>query len=124
MIQQINPYMLKHIHLLVQGNATDQLTESSLQSLILTIIDKIDMEILGGPFIYRSDVLGNEGLTAITAITTSHIVVHTWDTGLVQIDVYSCKDFNIKDITNILQTMSIVNIKTKLLDRSNGFTDL
>jgi S-adenosylmethionine/arginine decarboxylase-like enzyme len=116
--------MLKHIHLLIQGTVTDQLTESSLQTLILTIIDKIDMEILGGPFIYRSEVIGNEGLTAITAITTSHIVVHTWDTGLIQIDVYSCKDFKIKDIINILQTMSIIDIKTKLLDRSNGFTDL
>jgi S-adenosylmethionine/arginine decarboxylase-like enzyme len=116
--------MLKHIHLLVQGTVANQITASDLQTLILTIIDKIDMEILGGPFIYRSEVPGNEGLTAITAITTSHIVVHTWDTGLVQIDVYSCKDFNIKDITDILQTMSIVNIKTKLLDRSNGFFDI
>lgn len=116
--------MLKHIHLLVQGTVADQITASGLQLLILTIVDKIDMEILGGPFIYRSEVPGNEGLTAITAITTSHIVVHTWDTGLIQIDVYSCKDFKIKDITDILQTIPITDIKTKLLDRSNGFTDL
>ena len=63
--------MLEHIHLLVQGTVTKRVTESNLQSLILTIVDKIDMELLGGPFIYRSEVPGNEGLTAITAITTS-----------------------------------------------------
>jgi S-adenosylmethionine/arginine decarboxylase-like enzyme len=116
--------MLKHIHLLVQGTVTDQITASSLQTLILTIVDKIDMEILGGPFIYRSDVPGNEGLTAITAITTSHIVVHTWDTGLIQLDVYSCKEFEIKDIIDILSTTPVKDIKTKFLDRSTGFVNI
>jgi S-adenosylmethionine/arginine decarboxylase-like enzyme len=116
--------MLDHVHLLVQGVATTQLTEDSGKDLILRIVGKINMEILGGPFAYRSEVVGNEGITVITAITTSHIVLHTWYTGMVQLDVYSCKDFKLTDITDILELFGIINIKTKFLDRSNGFKDL
>ena len=116
--------MLEHLHLLVQGTATKLLSESDIKNFTLDLIQNIDMDILGGPHIYRSDVAGNEGFTIITAITTSHIVIHTWDTGLVQLDVYSCKKFEILDIVEPLQTLSITDIKIKFLDRSNGFRNI
>ena len=116
--------MLEHLHLLVQGTATKLLSESDIKNFTLDLIQNIDMDILGGPHIYRSDVAGNEGFTIITAITTSHIVIHTWDTGLVQLDVYSCKKFKILDIVEPLKTLSITDIKMKFLDRSNGFRNI
>lgn len=116
--------MLEHLHLLVQGTATKLLSESDIKNFTLDLIQKIDMNILGGPHVYRSDIEGNEGYTAITAITTSHIVIHTWDTGLVQLDVYSCKKFEILDIVELLKTLSITDIKIKFLDRSNGFRNI
>ena len=116
--------MLEHLHLLVQGTATKLLSESDIKNFTLDLIQNIDMDILGGPHIYRSDVAGNEGFTIITAITTSHIVIHTWDTGLVQLDVYSCKKFKILDIVEPLKTLSITDIKIKFLDRSNGFRNI
>ena len=116
--------MLEHLHLLVQGTATKLLSESDIKNFTLDLIQNIDMDILGGPHIYRSDVAGNEGFTIITAITTSHIVIHTWDTGLVQLDVYSCKKFEILDIVEPLKTLSITDIKIKFLDRSNGFRNI
>ena len=109
--------MLEHLHLLVQGTATKLLSESDIKNFTLDLIQNIDMDILGGPHIYRSDVAGNEGFTIITAITTSHIVIHTWDTGLVQLDVYSCKKFEILDIVEPLKTLSITDIKIKFLDK-------
>lgn len=116
--------MLEHLHLLVQGTATKLLSESDIKNFTLDLIQNIDMDILGGPYIYRSDVAGNEGFTIITAITTSHIVIHTWDTGLVQLDVYSCKKFKILDIVEPLKTLSITDIKMKFLDRSKGFRNI
>ena len=116
--------MLEHLHLLVQGTATKLLSESDIKNFTLDLIQKIGMNILGGPHIYRSDVAGNEGFTIITAITTSHIVIHTWDTGLVQLDVYSCKKFKILDIVEPLKTLSITDIKMKFLDRSKGFRNI
>ena len=116
--------MLEHLHLLVQGTATKLLSEPDIKNFILDLIQKIGMDILGGPHIYRSDIKGNEGYTAITAITTSHIVIHTWDTGLVQLDVYSCKKFEILDITELLEKLCISAIQIKFLDRSNGFKNI
>ena len=116
--------MLEHLHLLVQGTSTNLLSEFDIKNFILDLIQKIDMDILGGPHIYRSDIKGNEGYTAITAITTSHVVIHTWDTGLIQLDVYSCKKFDILDIVEPLKTLSITDIKIKFLDRSNGFRNI
>ena len=116
--------MLEHLHLLVQGTATKLLSEPDIKNFILDLIQEIGMDILGGPHIYRSDIKGNEGYTAITAITTSHIVIHTWDTGLVQLDVYSCKKFEILDITELLEKLCISAIQIKFLDRSNGFKNI
>ena len=116
--------MLDHLHLLVQGTAETQWSELDVKNILLDIVSTIDMEILGGPNVYRSDVSGNEGYTALMAITTSHIVMHSWDTGLIQLDVYSCKKFNISDVVKVLNKFNILNIKTKFLDRSNGFIDL
>ena len=116
--------MLEHLHLLVQGTATKLLSESDIKNFTLDLIQKIGMNILGGPHIYRSDIQGNEGYTAITAITTSHVVIHTWDTGLIQLDVYSCKKFDILDIVESLKTLAITDIKSKFLDRSNGFRNI
>jgi S-adenosylmethionine/arginine decarboxylase-like enzyme len=116
--------MLEHLHLLVQGTSTNLLSEFDIKNFILELIQQIGMDILGGPHIYRSDVAGNEGFTIITAITTSHVVMHTWDTGLIQLDVYSCKKFNILDIVEPLKKLSITDIQIKFLDRSNGFKNI
>lgn len=116
--------MLEHLHLLVQGTSTNLLSEFDIKNFILELIQNIGMDILGGPHIYRSDVAGNEGFTIITAITTSHVVMHTWDTGLIQLDVYSCKNFNVQTIMDMLRHISIQDIKFKFLDRSNGFTTI
>ena len=116
--------MLKHLHLLVQGTMIIPLSKLEIEKFTLNLIQNIDMAILGGPHVYRSDVAGNEGFTIITAITTSHVVMHTWDTGLIQLDVYSCKKFNILDIVEPLKKLSITDIKIKFLDRSNGFKNI
>lgn len=113
--------MLKHLHLLVQGTMIIPLSKLEIEKFTLTLIQNIDMDILGGPHVYRSDVEGNEGFTIITAITTSHVVMHTWDTGLIQLDVYSCKNFDVQTIIDMLSDISIEDIKYKFLDRSNGF---
>jgi S-adenosylmethionine/arginine decarboxylase-like enzyme len=120
-MNKLEKTMLEHLHLLVQGTMINPLSKLEIENFILNLIQNIDMDIIGGPHVYRSDIAGNEGFTTITAITTSHVVMHTWDTGLIQLDVYSCKNFNIQDIIDMLSRISITDIKFKFLDRSNGF---
>ena len=62
-------------------------------------------------------------------ITTSHIVLHTWEDthpGLLQLDVYSCKDFEIEKVVEHLKSLWLDEdtIQYKFLDRENGFLEL
>ena len=84
---------LVHKHLLVQAkvNAPPLLNYSSerLRLEIENLIKHIDMEILSGPHIAYCDEPNNEGWSGTTIITTSHIAFHSWNTGEIQLDVFS-----------------------------------
>ena len=116
--------MLEHKHLLVQGTFDTKLNKKILKDFLFELIESINMNILGGPYIHKSELEGNEGYTAILAITTSHIVIHTWDTGEFQLDVYSCKDFKVETVYGVLNNYKLIPTHKKFIDRSVGFEDL
>ena len=94
--------ILEHKHLIVRAelNNPPQCAEA-IQDWMKTLVDKIGMKILMGPYAVYSDMEGNRGLTAVTIIETSHIAMHIWDEpkpALMQLDVYSCGDFDPTDI--------------------------
>jgi len=66
----------------------------------------IDMKIISGPHsVYITDK-GNEGVSSVTIIKTSHICIHSWDKvspGIMHIDLFSCKNFNIGAIKKFLK---------------------
>lgn len=82
------------------------------------------MEILIGPEAIYYDVPGNKGITAFAIITTSHIVLHTFDDIIpanFELDIYSCKDFNIDSVFQHIEQFKPESIKFKFLDRENNF---
>tara|TARA_Y100000996_G_scaffold414447_1_gene405337 strand:- start:2475 stop:2804 length:330 start_codon:yes stop_codon:yes gene_type:complete len=87
------------------------------------LINKINMKLLQGPNISYINQKGNRGITCMALIETSHIVLHIWDEqdpGLFQLDVYSCKDFNLQDVISSLNaSFDITKLQYKFLDRSN-----
>jgi len=70
------------------------------------------------------DQPGNRGTTCMALIETSHIVIHIWDEpnpGLIQLDIYSCKEFKLDIVMNhIKQYFSVLNMQYKFLDRTTG----
>jgi len=69
---------------------------------------------------YCHDV-GNQGLTLLQPITTSHIALHIWDAhnpAQLELDVYSCKAFDLNTVFEHLQPMLPTQIRHKFLDRS------
>lgn len=76
----------------------------------------------------------NSGVTGDVVITTSHASIHIWDNvpgnpypGLVQMDLYSCKDFNAHDVLNFIEEYFGAEIvKYQVIDRglSNYFKGL
>ena len=87
-------------------------------------IASINMKILMGPYVKYCEMEGNRGITGIAVIETSHIAIHVWDEpvpALMQIDVYSCAEFDpYKIAEKIKQDFDVVKIDYKYLNRETG----
>tara|TARA_Y100000768_G_scaffold344924_1_gene291515 strand:+ start:51 stop:434 length:384 start_codon:yes stop_codon:yes gene_type:complete len=118
---------LDHKHLLLRAEVTECPAEESLHEILdwmKTLINKIEMKLMQGPTISYVDQPGNRGTTCMALIETSHIVIHIWDEpnpGLVQLDIYSCKEFDISVVMDHLKSyFHTVNIQYKFLDRTTN----
>ena len=85
-------------------------------NFIKELAELIDMKIISGPHsLYITDK-GNEGVSSVSIIKTSHICVHSWDKktpGLMHVDIFSCKNFSIKKITKFLSNRFFIIGKIK-----------
>lgn len=112
--------MIKHKHLIVRAEIIHPPKENILRVWVTDLIEKIGMKLLKGPISSYVDVPGNKGATCAAIIETSHIAVHIWDEAspaLMQLDVYSCADFNIKDVFSHVEQFIPVKLEYKFLDR-------
>jgi S-adenosylmethionine/arginine decarboxylase-like enzyme len=117
--------ILKHKHILIRADVQQPpKTTDEVVAWLTKLIKDIDMKILDGPYAKRVDMKGNEGVTGMAIIETSHVVIHTWDAitpSLIQLDVYSCKDFNHLVILNSLTLFKPMAVDYKYFDRENNF---
>ena len=92
-----NPIQV-HKHLILRAEANKVPTNEDVLTVWLKdFIESINMKILMGPYVKYCTMEGNRGITGIAVIETSHITIHVWDEpvpALMQIDVYSCAEFN------------------------------
>ena len=120
--------MTKHHHLLIRADILNPPNSVSWCTYWLnSLVSKIDMKILKGPIVAYSNLEGNRGLTGIVVIETSHIALHCWDEKmpyLLQLDVYSCKEFDEQIIFKELAIFNPIKIDYKFLDRENNFKNL
>lgn len=114
---------LNHKHLILKGVMTDILTTNEVEDVINNLVDKLGMKYVKtmpvNPMVaYEPDE--NCGVTGVGIITTSHIIIHTWnDTKYFQADIYSCKDFDAYQVISLLKSHKLENKDCKLLDRNN-----
>jgi len=117
--------ILKHKHILIRADVQQPpKTTDEVIAWLTKLIKDIDMKILDGPYAKRVDMKGNEGVTGMAIIETSHVVIHTWDAispSLIQLDVYSCKDFNPLLILNSLTQFQPLAVDYKYFDRESNF---
>ena len=121
----------KHKHLIVRANIDWCPKKEDLNKIsdwIRSLIKKIDMNLLAGPYTTYVSEKGNKGMTSVAIIETSHIALHIWDEikpGLMQLDVYSCADFNPKDIFDeINKLFKTIKIEYKFLDREKELVEV
>ena len=118
--------VLEHKHLIIRAelNNPPKCVEA-IQDWMRSLVDTIGMKILMGPYAVYSDMIGNQGLTAVTIIETSHIAMHVWDEvdpGLMQLDVYTCSTLDIDDVFKAIQVFEPVSVEYKYIDRENELT--
>jgi S-adenosylmethionine/arginine decarboxylase-like enzyme len=118
--------MLFHKHLLINAKVKNPMaSEQEAIDFLTTLVDKIDMKIIKGPFASYVDKPGNRGLTAIVMIETSHIAFHIWDEtdpGLIQFDLYTCGELNLDQVlAEFGNAFDISSLDYQLFDRENGF---
>jgi S-adenosylmethionine/arginine decarboxylase-like enzyme len=98
------------------------MSEDATKDWLKALIEAIDMKILNGPHATYLDKEGNRGVTAVCIIETSHIAMHVWDEespALVQLDVYSCKDFDKKVVFDFLEMFEPTDKEWFMMDRGD-----
>ena len=100
--------------------------ENIASNQVQTLIDRIGMKVLMGPFARYVNMPGNRGLTVAAIIETSHIVLHSWDEtdpAMIQLDVYTCGAFDPRTVFEwVEEYYNPVKMEYKYLDREHALT--
>jgi S-adenosylmethionine/arginine decarboxylase-like enzyme len=124
--------MLKHQHLIVRAEVlnppkTTQETEVWLISIIHDLGMQLAVGLQANPISYRCNLEGNEGITGVAVLETSHCAVHIWDAespALLQWDLYSCSEVKPEEMLKHLEQFNPVKVEYRFLDRENNLTVL
>ena len=121
----------QHKHLIVRADISWCPQEEDLNKIsdwIRSLIKKIDMKLLAGPYTTYVNEKDNKGMTSVAIIETSHIALHIWDEinpGLMQLDVYSCADFNPLDVFDkVNELFQTIKLEYKFLDREKELVEV
>ena len=117
--------LLIHKHLIVRAEVNNPPKNvDHLKTWMEEFIKFINMKVMLGPYVAYCDKPGNRGITAISVIETSHIAMHVWDEpvpAMMQLDVYSCSEFNPYLIADKLKRdFDCCKIDYKFLNRETG----
>ena len=120
--------MIEHKHLIVRGEMTVPLKPADVHNLLVDMVDVLHMKLMQG--VVANPNVGYEGgtdcgVTGCALITTSHIVLHTWDKDMYfQFDCYSCKDFNPEQVQEELDKWGLIVEDKKYFDRAHNIIEL
>ena len=117
-----------HKHLLIYAKINKFPNEDEdkiVTSFMKNLVDKIEMKLISGPIAEYIKDQGNVGWTSALLLSTSHAAMHIWNEwGTMQLDVYSCKEFDErKVITFLKETFDATMIKHRVINRDGGLND-
>lgn len=111
-----------HNHMLITGLIKTPITlVEDGKKFLVDLVNLIGMVPVTDPQAVYVDELGNEGLTGSINLATSHIAFHIWDkTGLLMMDVYSCKSFDSEKIIDFIENLLTLDTYSyKIIDRED-----
>ncbi len=117
---------IEHKHILINAKITDPLdTYQAAIDFLDDLVESIGMKKLMGPLAAYVNTPGNQGVTAIVGIETSHIAFHIWDEEMparLQFDLYTCGPLD-KDIVinKVKERFGVLSADYRIFDRETGF---
>lgn len=116
---------LFHKHFIIKAFVTNPpVEEEILNNWLRDLVEKINMKIVLGPFSKYVEAVGNAGLTGAVVIETSHCALHVWsesNPAMIQMDVYSCSDFQSETIIKKLSDFGLISYEKIVIDRNEEF---
>ena len=117
---------IEHKHILINAKIMDPLdTYQAAIDFLDDLVESIGMKKLMGPLAAYVNTPGNQGVTAIVGIETSHIAFHIWDEEMparLQFDLYTCSTLSAETvIRNLVENFGLHNYVHMVLERSEGF---
>jgi S-adenosylmethionine/arginine decarboxylase-like enzyme len=113
---------LNHKHVILTASLRSPPTQAAeVEEWLKVLVGKVDMQILFGPYCTRCDTDGNEGVTGVVCIETSHASIHVWDKieqPFMKFDLYSCKDFSTDTIFEHMSCFDPISCDYIVLDRN------
>ena len=118
--------MILHKHLLINAKVNEPIrSEEEGKRFLIDLVGRIDMKIIQGPFASYVEAVGNQGLTAVVMIETSHIAFHVWDEetpALLQFDLYTCSTLPVPTVLRMIdEFMEFESYKYVVYERANDF---
>ena len=116
---------LNHLHLLVSASVKNPPREPEVfNNWMKELVEKVNMVVLMGPYSTYCETHGNEGLTGLVCIETSHSSAHFWenDEGIpfLRFDLYSCKTFDPQAVIKHMEIFDPIQIDYTLVDRNSA----
>jgi S-adenosylmethionine/arginine decarboxylase-like enzyme len=114
---------MNHQHIIITASdlAAPPRDEVSVYLWLARLVETVGMQVLHGPVAQRCDDAGNEGVTGMVLIKTSHASIHVWDQvekPFAKIDLYSCKDFGLREVLDAVKEFAPGRVDWLLLDRN------
>ncbi len=118
-----NEWNPNHLHLLVIAKQEKQLMHRRDTRLFLSdVIDAAGMTCISGPHTEFVEDPDNYGPTGAAILSTSHTSVHSWpNRNLMQMDLYSCCEFNVNEVLYLFQQFGMGTVEILLVDRNDGY---
>jgi S-adenosylmethionine/arginine decarboxylase-like enzyme len=117
---------VQHKHILINAQITNPLdTYQEAIDFLDDLVESIGMKKLMGPLAEYVKTPGNQGVTAIVGIETSHIAFHIWDENMparLQFDLYTCGPLDKALVLDkVIKRFDVIGGDYRIYDRETGF---
>jgi len=117
---------VEHKHVLINARVNNPLyTFQEAIDFLNDLVNRVGMKVLMGPHATYVNTPGNQGVTAIVGIETSHIAFHVWDEespAKLQFDLYTCGSLDKQVVLDAVnEKFDVVSGDYRIFDRETGF---